>query len=401
MGRRRRRIPAARVAVALGFMLSGIAFASWVVRIPDIQERLALSEGMLGLVLLAVAVGGLIAMPLASRLIGRFGSRTVARGAALVLAASVSLPARVPDTVTLSLVLLVLGAATSLLSVSLNTQAASLERRMRRPVMSGLHALYSAGGLVGATIGGVVAGAGMGAAAHLSATAVALAVVALAITPRLLARREDGGGDGPTAMARPSRPLLLMGVVAFCVLFGEGAVADWSAVYLRDALSAGPAAGAAGYAAYSLMMAIGRFTGDALTVRLGAQRLVRFGAGTSAAGMALALVAPSTVASVIGFALVGAGFATIYPTVLAGAGRMQGASPAGSIAVVSTMGYVGLLAGPPLIGFVAEATNLRIGFGLVAISSALIVWLGTAIPGTGTRPARRRPADAGLVPVRG
>src|SRR5690606_2714393 len=146
--------------------------------------------------------GGLVAMPIASPLIGRFGSRSVARGAAVLLATSLVLPARVTDALTLSAVLLVLGAATSVLSVALNTQAASLERRMRRPVMAGLHALYSLGGLVGATIGGLVAGAGVSAAAHLTGAAVGLGVAALVVTPRLLAPREDGGG-GRASMTRP------------------------------------------------------------------------------------------------------------------------------------------------------------------------------------------------------
>lgn len=146
-----RRLPAARVAVAIGFMLSGIAFASWVVRIPDIQRGLELSEGALGLVLLSVAFGGLLAMPLSGLLISRFGSRAVARGAALTLAISIMLPPRLSSVAALAGVLLVVGAATSVLSVALNTQAAALERRMKRPIMAGLHALYSVGGLLRAS----------------------------------------------------------------------------------------------------------------------------------------------------------------------------------------------------------------------------------------------------------
>ena len=384
-----RRIAAARVAVAVGFMLSGIAFASWVVRIPDVQERLALSEGVLGLVLLAVAMGGLVVMPLSGLLVARFGSRSVARAAALVLAGSVVLPPRVPGVVSLSLALLVVGAATSVLSVALNTQAAALERRVRRPVMAGLHALYSVGGLIGATAGGLAAGAGVGAGSHLLAAAVVVASVTLLVSPGLLGRHVEGGVGGP-ALARPDRPLLLMGLIAFCVLFGEGAVADWSAVYLRDAVGAGPGFAAAGYAAYSLMMASGRFVGDALAVRLGPSWLVRLGAATATVGMLLALGGWSPALSVAGFAAVGAGLSTIYPSVLAAAGRVRGVPPASSIAVVSSMGYLGLLAGPPLIGFVAEATTLATGFGLVAAGTLAIVALAGVVPQLEPRSARAR-----------
>ena len=396
----RRRLPAARVAVAIGFMLSGIAFASWVVRIPDIQRGLELSEGALGLVLLSVAFGGLLAMPLSGLLISRFGSRAVARGAALTLAISIMLPPRLSSVAALAGVLLVVGAATSVLSVALNTQAAALERRMKRPIMAGLHALYSVGGLLGAAAGGLVAGAGIGAGAHLAGAGALVAIAALATTPALLASALDGGGGAP-AFVRPGRPLLLMGVVAFCVLFGEGALADWSAVYLRDVVHSGPATAAAGYAAYSLMMAIGRFAGDRLTLRAGPVGMVRGGALLAATGMLLALTQREAWLVVIGFGAVGAGFSTIYPTVLAAAGRVRGAPPASSIAVVSSMGYVGLLAGPPLIGIVAEWTSLILGLGLVALTSLLILPLSAVVPDVPGRVPRGRrqpitPAPAGL-----
>ena len=203
--------------------------------------------------------------------------------------------------------------------------------------------------------------------------------VTLLITPWLLGSALEGGRRG-SGLVRPDRSLALMGLVAFCVLFAEGAIADWSAVYLRDAISSGPALSAAGYAAYSMTMAAGRFVGDALTIRLGARWLVRLGAATATAGMFLALGGWTATVSVLGFAAVGAGLSSIYPTVLAAAGRTRGAPPASSIAVVSSMGYVGLLAGPPLIGLVAEATSLRIGFGLVGLATTMIVGLAGVVP---------------------
>lgn len=386
---RLRRLPAARIAVAAAFFLSGAGFASWVVRIPAVQERLALTESGLGLVLLGVAAGALVAMPLSGSLIARCGSRPVARSAMLTFAAAICLLPQAPSRSLLTLVLVVLGAAKSVMSVALNTQAAAIERRMRRPIMARLHALFSLGGLVGAAIGGIIAGAGVDSRWHLGGAALAIAVLAFVVTAALLRSGADGTA-GRGGFAKPSRPLLVLGAVAFCVLFGEGAVADWSAVYLRDATGAGPGLAAAGFAAFSLMMATGRFIGDSLSVRLGPARLVRIGAATAAAGIALAVVRPDPWAAVVGFGAVGAGLSTVFPTLLTAAGRVPGTAPSAAIAAVSTMGYTGFLAGPPLIGFAAEAISLRGGVGLIGLTSLLIVGFAGTLPRTSVFVSRSR-----------
>ena len=367
-------LQAARVAVATGFMLSGAGFASWVVRIPDAQRRLDLSEGELGLTLLGMSAGGLLAMPLSAALIARFGSRAVAIVATLGLAAAVVGPARAATPVLLALVLLALGAASSVMAVALNTQAADVERRMDRPIMAGLHALFSLGGLIGAGVGGLVADAGVGAGTHLGVTGLAIAAIAVATSPFLLAQGPEPA-RGDSARGRPARPLLLLGLIAFCVLFSEGAVADWSTIYLRDSAGAGPAQAAAGYAAFSLMMAAGRFVGDALTVRLGPARLVRVGGTTAAAGILLAVAQSDAWTAIVGFGLVGAGLSSVFPTLVAAAGRTGGAPASSSIAVVSSIGYAGLLAGPPLIGMVGELTSLRIGVAVIGLAGVLIAGL--------------------------
>ena len=242
-------------------------------------------------------------------------------------------------------------------------------------------------------MGGLVAGADVSPGWHLGIAGLTIAILAVAVTRFLL---PPGLDEAPmsTERAAPARPLLLLGLVAFCVLFSEGAVADWSTIYLRDTASAGPALAAAGYAAFSLMMAGGRFVGDALTVRLGPARLVRLGGATAAAGVALAVGQLHPWLTVVGFGAVGAGLSSVFPTILAAAGRTKGASPSGSISLVSGVGYAGFLVGPPLIGVVGETWSLRAGIGIIGLAGLLIAVLArilnpeaeahpAAVPGTG------------------
>lgn len=386
----------ARLAVAAVFFLNGAGVASWVVRIPAVQARLGMSAGTLGLVLLGAAVGALVAMPLAGRLVVRRGSAPVTRAAALAFAASLAVPALAPNPWLLALALVLFGAANGTLDVAMNAQAATVERGYGRPIMSSFHAMFSAGGLAGAALGGAVAAARVDPVWHLAGAAVAVAAAA-PFAARAMLPAADDAAPGAHATARPTAVLVALGVLAFCVLFQEGAIADWSAVYLRGAAGAGPGLAAAGYAAFSVTMALGRAVGDALTVRLGARRLVRLGGAAAAVGIALAVLVPHSAAAVAGFGLVGAGLATVFPAVLAASSRIPGVASGAGIAFVSTFGYTGFLAGPPLIGFVAEATSLRGGLAVVGAAGVLVAALAGAVAARG---GERRAADSvgGSVP---
>jgi MFS family permease len=382
----------ARVAVSVVFFLVGVGTANWAVRIPDVQQRLGLDAGRLGLALLGVSAGALVAMPLSGRLVARFGSRPVTWLSAFAFAAALALPARAPGFAALVAALVALGLTNGLLDVAMNAQAAAVQQRYLQPIMTRVHALYSAGGLVGAAIGGRIASAGVDVAAHLLGAAVAIALVAGVAAPRMLPASADAVPKRPKGArhAPPLRTLAPLGLVAFCVLFGEGAMANWSAVYLRDALGAGPGLAAAGFAAFSLTMAACRGLGDTLLTRLGPVRLVRLGGAVATTGMALVLAGPHPAVVVAGFGLVGAGLSSIFPITLAAAARTPDAVPSAAIAVVSMCGYSGLLAGPPLIGAVANGLTLRGGLALVLLSSVVIVPLA--------RVARRASAgDAGRV----
>ena len=384
---------AARAAVAAIFFLNGAATANWLVRIPAVQATLGLSEGELGVALFGVAVGALVAMPVTGRLVARYGSRPVTRVAAIVFAAVFVLPPLASSPLGLFAALVALGVGHGALDVAMNAQAATVERSFGRPIMASFHALFSLGGLVGAAMGGVLASRGVGPLAHLLATSVVVAVAASWVTAALLPAGTDATPDHGRA-ARPRGTLLTLGVVAFCVLLGEGAMADWTAVYLRDVTRAGPGVAAAGYAAFSLAMASGRLAGDRLRLRIGAPTIIRAGGALAAIGLAGGLALTSPWGAVAGFGLVGAGLSLAFPIVLATASGLPGVSPGPAIATVSTFGYAGFLAGPPLIGFVAEVVTLRGGLAIVVLTCAVAALLAGGLPGE----AAASPADTPASP---
>jgi len=377
-----REIRIARLAVLAVFFLNGFGFAGWVVRIPAVQEKLGLGEGLLGVALLGAAVGSLVAMPLAGWMVSRVGSRPVVGVTAFSWPVALVLLALAPSLPLLVLALVFAGMAVGSLDVSMNAQAVAVEKEYRRPIMSSFHAAFSFGGLIGAAGGGIVASAGIGLLPHFAAVA-ALTVVATIFAYRALlpASADAGQGDDGPAFARPTRALLGLGIIAFCVLLGEGAMADWSAVYLEGTLETGAGFAAAGYAAFSLAMAVGRLTGDRLTERIGAARLVRAGAAVSAVGLGLSLFVAEPVFALAGFAAAGAGFSIIFPAALSAAGHSDEMAAGPALAAVSSAGYFGFLVGPPSIGFVAEVAGLGTALYIVVALSAAIVLLAGAVRG--------------------
>ena len=373
---------ASRLAVLAVFFANGVVIGTWVVRIPAVQQRLGLGEGLLGVALLGAAVGALAAMPLVGALVSRFGSRRIVGVTALLLVFSLVLPALAPNLFLLMPALVLLGAANGGLDVAMNAQAVAVERGYGRPIMSSFHAAWSFGGLGGAALGGLLASRGVGPVPHFSAVASLAAIAFIGAYGALLPSHTDASEEGAPAFARPTRALLGLGIISFCVLLGEGAMGDWSAVYLENTLETGPGFAAAGYAAFSLAMAFGRLFGDGLTARIGPARLVRSCGALAAIGLGLALAVGQPLVALFGFACAGAGFSIVFPAALSAAGRAEGMSPGPALAAVSTTAYTGFLVGPPFIGFLAELTNLGYALYLVvALSLAIVIFAGAVKTG--------------------
>ena len=361
---------AARIAVTVVFFTSGAAYGSFVARIPALKETVGADAAELGLVLLAGAVGAVLALPFAGWLSARIGSRRVTRGSLVAVALLLPVLGLVPNLVAFAAAYLAVGAATSVLDLAMNAHGAAVEERYERPIFSSFHAAWSLGGLAGAGLGG--GAAALGVPPFPQFCLVALGVLAVAAWSRagLLPRETDARSDGPV-LGRPSTALIGLGAVAAAALLVEGAAADWSAVYLDETVGTGEGAATAGFVAFAATMTVGRLVGDRLTAAWGSVSLTRRAAVLAAAGMSFALAVGDAAAAIVGFACVGAGLATIVPTVFRAAGQRT-PSPGAGIAAVSTAGYSAFLVGPPGIGFLAEAVGLRAAL-LVIVAMMLVV----------------------------
>jgi MFS family permease len=367
-------------AVTALFAFDGAVFGSWAARIPDVTAQVGASHTALGLALLCVSAGALASMQLTGALCARLGSGLVAAGSAALLCVAVVLPGLAHSLPELCVALLVFGAATGTVNVAANSSGVRLEADGDRPVLPGLHAGFSFGGLAGAAVGGLVAGVGV--APHLlGVAAVGLLLTAVA-APVLIA----GDGARPARAPRGSGPrrvrvgsprlLVTLGLIAGCTAYGEGAITDWGALHLRETLQASPAVAATGYGAFALTMACGRLGGSRLVRALGETQVLVYGALLAAVGMLAAALAPTAVVALVGFALVGLGLANVFPLAIARAGAVGGPN---GVAMASTVGYTGLLGGPPVIGLLVGAVGLPVALATVSALAAVAGGLSLSV----------------------
>lgn len=370
-----------RIALTVFFALDGFVFAGWVVRIPAIKHQTGATAAALGLALLGVSAGAVVTMMLTGRLCRRYGSHQVTVVCAILLSLSVALPPLTHSALALGAVLLLFGAAYGGINVAFNSAAVDLVAALRRPIMPSFHAAFSLGGMLGAGLGGLVAGYLSPTRHLLCLTFVGLLVTALA--GRALLRQpppeppEPAGGAGqapPRRLDGRRRGLVaVFGLIALCTAYGEGAMADWGALHLEEDLGASAGAAALGYSGFALAMTVGRLTGTTLLERLGRTRTVVAGGTTAALGMLAGSLAPSLWAALIGFAVTGLGLANLFPVAVERAGMLAGPS---GVAIASTLGYGGMLLGPPAIGFTADWFSLPTALTSVAVLAAVAALIG-------------------------
>ena len=363
----------ARRSVAAVFALHGASSGSFATRIPWVKAHLHLSAGSLGIALMAPAIGSSLAMPLAGRLVHARGHRSAVRLLMSLCCLALALPAFAPDLPVLTLSLLLLGACAGTADVAMNAQGVEVEQRYGRSIMSGLHGMWSVGGLAGSAVGVLAAGLDWDARWHLAGMAVLLTCLALVACRGLLDVRSAPEAEAPPRFALPPRSAWAIGLVGFCAVFAEGACGDWSGVYLRGTAGASAGLAAASYTAFASMMAASRLSGDAAVRWLGPVRAVRAGGVVAALGGALVVVSRSPVPAIAGFALIGIGIAVVVPLCFAAAGR-SGDNPSRSIAGVATVTYTSGLIAPATIGWVAQGTSLPVSFGVVTVLTLGLVF---------------------------
>jgi fucose permease len=382
----------ARRGVTLVFFVYGAVLATWVSRIPLIKQNLGLDTAQLSLALLGSPVGLIVATQLVSALVGRFTSAAVTRWGVVAASAAMVLPSLAWNLGSLAVALFLLGMSLGSLDIAMNTQGVAIERGYARPIMSGIHGMYSVGVLAGAAVGALAAHGGVDPRVHFAVAAAVLAAVGVAASRSLLgaeadaADHEDAPAGGRLAPRLAHHPALIaLGAIAFCCLFAEGAVDDWSGVYLHEGQGASLGVAPLGAAACGIGMAIGRFGGDAVIARYGRPATLWRAALIAGAGMLLAVLAPRAVVAIAGYAVLGLGVATIVPIAFTLGGRAEGVPPAWGISRVTMLGYAGLFASPPAVGLVAQATGLAAALAIPAVLLVLVAPLSRL---TTPRPAR-------------
>lgn len=356
-----------RVAVSALFFLAGITFASWASRIPHIKENLHLSDGALGSVLFALPVGLMTGLPIAGWAVTKFGSKATVTFATILYPLTLVTLGLAAHVWQLAAGLFFFGLWGNMINISVNTQAVGVESLYGRSIMASFHGVWSLAGFTGAGVGTLMVSLGVPPFAHFIVITTTMLLLVL-IAHRFALANDAGnkGGGKQTLFAKPDQELLILGLIAFSCMACEGAMFDWSGVYFRKIVQVPERSTTIGYVAFMCTMATGRFVSDRLLTRFGVKPMLRTSGVLIAGGIATAIIFPYVFTATLGFLLVGFGVSSVVPTVYGLAGKSKTMTPGMAIAAVSSISFFGFLLGPPVIGFISEASNLKWSFALMA-----------------------------------
>ncbi|HMC84798.1 MAG TPA: MFS transporter [Chitinophagaceae bacterium] len=368
-----------RLATSVFFFISGFGYSTWASRIPSIQQHLHLNEAQLGAVLFAMPIGLILTLPFTSKLLGHFESRIIMLIGALIFNVLLSLPGFVVSTLQLVLVLFCFGSARNLMNLSANTQAVYVQALYTRSILTTMHGIWSLAGFAGAGLGYLMVLFNVRTGWHLLSVSIVLVISALLCFPYTLEKKPELQAKKPV-FSLPDKQMMKFALICFGCMACENIMYDWSGIYFLKVVHSSKAASIGAYVVYMVTMTIGRFGGDKLVGIIGVKKLLTYSGWLIFSGLMIAVLLPYPITAVFGFAMVGLGVSCIVPLVFSIAGKIKNVNTGQSLAAVSTIGYLGFLLVPPMVGFIAQATNLRWSFAVIAFMSTVIIFNVAAIP---------------------
>lgn len=367
-----------RIAVAVFFFISGFTFSSWASRIPSLQQQLHLNNAQLGTVLFAMPLGLILTLPFTGILLNRVSSRYIMLVGALLYAVLLPVLGIVNHTWQLALILFLFGSSRNFLNIAVNAQSVGVQALYDKSIIASFHGIWSVAGFAGAAMGSYMLSYNVSPFIHFVIVGIiTLLMIASSFGSTL---QEDIPGDTKKPLlVLPDKPLVKLGLIAFCSMACEGTMYDWSGIYFqRQVKDAGEHIGL-GYVAYMCAMAAGRFVGDKLANKYGVKKLLQVCGCLVATGLFMAVALPYFVTAMIGFMLTGFGISCVVPMVFSVSGRNTQMAPGPAIAAVSIVSYFGFLLVPPVVGYISQAANLRWAFALIALMGLGIAWLSGKI----------------------
>jgi MFS family permease len=363
-----------RVAVGVMFFLAGLCFSSWTSRIPTFQQKFHLSYTAMGAVLFALPVGLICSLPFSGWIITKIGSRRLLIAALTAYSLTLIGLSLMQNIVELTGCLVLFGFSSNCVNIAVNTQAVAAETLYQKPIMASFHGLWSFAGFIGAGIGWLMIGHGINLLYHyIIITAIVLILIAF-IARNL---KDDKVASSGPVFVMPDSSLITLGIIAMCSMICEGAMFDWSSIYFKNIVLAPTASIGAGFTAFMGTMAGGRFIADWFAKKYGLKRILQASGSLTVIGLLIAVIFPYFYTAILGFLLVGVGVSSVVPMVYSAAGKSKTMSPGVALAAVSTIGFVGFLFGPPIIGFIAGLATLRASFIFIALMGTCVIVLST------------------------
>jgi MFS family permease len=368
--------PSPRIAITVYFFFLGFVFSSWASHIPDIKDKFSLNDAELGSILFMLPLGALCSLPFSGLLIAKVGSRWMSILSLFIYVGSLVAISLAGTTFLLSIVLFLFGMFGNFGNISLNAQGISIQHYIKKSILSSLHAMWSVGAFTAAAFTDWMMEENRTMQEHYFLIAIVMSIVILPLFFSLVKDPEQSN-ENQKIFAWPTKALLLLGLICFCGAMSEGTMADWSSLYYRQVINQPHVVSALGYTAFALFMSIGRFLGDPLIERWGHGRILKANGVLIAIGMITALVSTIPALVMVGFALVGLGVSSIFPVVYILASKEKSMLPSAALAAVSSIGFIGFLVGPPVIGFIAEGVGLRTALLAVVLLGSIIVILAS------------------------